>query len=51
MTLREVGAWAGGMTWSAVSVAIRRLGQRMKADAKLSSICKTLQYKLSNIQT
>lgn len=51
MTLREVGAWAGGMTWSAVSVAIRRLSQRMQCDAALAKICKRLQFEMSNVQT
>ena len=51
MTLREVGSWAGGMSWSAVSVAIRRLSRRMQHDAKLANICERLQFELSNVQT
>jgi len=38
MTLRELGEAAGGLDYAAISVAIRRMGQRLREDSALQDI-------------
>jgi len=38
MTLRELGEAAGGLDYAAVSVAIRRMGQRLREDSALQDV-------------
>jgi hypothetical protein len=49
MSLREAGTWCGGMSWPAVSVAVWRLRQRLKQNAKLAKICSQIETSMLNV--
>ena len=49
LTLRELGAAAGGMTYPAVSRAVRAIEQRRKKDAGLCRLTDRLETQLLNI--
>jgi putative transposase len=49
LRLRELGALAGGMDYSAVSVAIRRLEHRAKTDKSVRKLLERANSQLSNV--
>jgi chromosomal replication initiation ATPase DnaA len=49
LTLRELGAAAGGITYPAVSRAVRAIEQRRKKDAGLCRLTDRLETQLLNI--
>lgn len=47
LTLRELGSRAGGVDYSAVSVALRRFGRSMEIDRALRELCRRVEEELS----
>jgi len=47
LTLRELGSRAGGVDYSAVSVALRIFGRKMEKDRVLRKLCRRVEEELS----
>ena len=50
LSLAKLGEFAGGMDYSAVSVAVRRFGQRIAKDTKLRRKLEEIGRHMSNVE-
>jgi hypothetical protein len=50
LSLARLGELAGGMDYAAVSVAVRRFGQRIASDARLRQQLEPIERALLNVQ-
>jgi hypothetical protein len=50
LPLARLGDLAGGMDYAAVSVAVRRFGQRITKDSQLRKILEKIERRMSNVE-